>query len=430
MATAEQYAQWLVQNQSKKGTPDFDTVASAYRSLRSAPAPQPTAPSTERTYGEAVKDIGAGVVGGIGSLVQLPGQIYGLATGDFSKTGALGAGEQISKYGEEMKSAGLKAREDERARKVAESAKEGQFQAFGTALSETVKDPGLLLSFIAEQAPQLLVPFGAARGVGMAARGLGAGEAAVGKAAVSGAVGAGGVQQGSDVGAGAYENIYKELVSKGASPTEAAQGALTLARQAGAAAGTISLLAQRLPGARQLEEVLAGVPGKGAAGIGRLRTAGSTALGETAGEIPEEVGGRFVQNLAMQQVKPEQSLTEGLGEAAAMATIGGVGLGGAAGLARSPATPEVEPVPPAPPEQTPVQPALQQQVEAVTGVTRPEAATPEMLTSEEANRQRLLMLQQKADEEAKALATSLPESPQEKAARAAAPAATQPSLNE
>jgi len=166
MATAEQYAEWLVQNQSKKGTPDFDTVASAYRSLRSAP--QPTAPSRERTYGEAAKDIGAGVVSGIGSLVQLPGQLYGLATGDFSKTGALGAGQQISQFGEEMKSAGLKAREDERARKVAESAKEGQFQAFGTALGETVKDPALLLSFIAEQAPQLLIPFGAARGVGMA----------------------------------------------------------------------------------------------------------------------------------------------------------------------------------------------------------------------------------------------------------------------
>ena len=431
MARVEQYAQWLIQNQDKKGTPDFETVASAYRSLRTAPAPQPTAPSTERTYGEAAKDIGAGVVSGIGSLVQLPGQLYGLATGDFSKTGALGAGEEISKFGEEMKSAGLKAREAERSRKIAESAKEGQFQAFGTALGETVKDPALLLTFLAEQAPQLLVPFGAARGVGVAARGLGAGEAAVGKAAVSGAVGAGGVQQGADVGAGAYENIYRELKSKGASDNEAAQGALTLARQAGAAAGTISLLAQRLPGARQLEEVLAGVPGKGAAGLGgRLRTAGSTAAGETLGEIPEEVGGKFVSNLAMQQVKPEQSLTEGLGEAAAMATIGGVGLGGAAGLARRPATPEVETPPPAPPEQVPVQPALQQQVETVTGVTRPEAATPEMLTSEEANRQRIQMLQQKVDAESAALATALPESPQEKAARAAAPPATQPSLNE
>lgn len=392
MATAEQYAQWLVQNQDKKGTPDFDTVASAYRSLRSAPAPEPVAPSKERTFGEAAKDIGAGVVGGIGSLVQLPGQIYGLATGDFSKTGALGAGESISKYGEEMKSAGLKAREAERARKVAESAKEGQFQAFGTALGETVKDPALLLSFIAEQAPQLLVPFGAARGAGALAKGLGAAEGAVGKAAVSGAVGAGATQQGADVGAGAYENIYNELVSKGATPKEAAEGALNLARQAGAAGATISLLAQRLPGARQLEEVLAGVPGKGAAGIGRLRTAGSTALGETAGEIPEEVGGKFVQNLAMQQVKPEQSLTEGLGEAAAMATIGGVGLGGAAGLARRPVAKEPEPK--FKPED--LSSDIVKQIESIVGI-KPEQEQQQMLTSEEAAQQRTNLLQKKVD---------------------------------
>jgi len=428
MATAEQYAEWLVQNQDKKGTPDFDTVASAYRSLRSAP--QPTAPSRERTYGEAAKDIGAGVIGGIGSLVQLPGQLYGLATGNFNKTGALGAGEEISKFAEEMKSAGLKAREAERARKVAESAQQGQFQAFGTALGETVKDPGLLLSFIAEQAPQLLIPFGAARSVGMAAKGLGAAEAAAGKAAVSGAVGAGAVQQGADVGAGAYENIYKELKSKGATDTEAAQGALTLARQAGAAAGTISLLAQRLPGARQLEEALAGVPGKGAAGLGgRLKTAGGAALGETIGEIPEEVGGKFVQNLAMRQVKPEQSLTEGLGEAAAMATIGGVGLGGAAGLARRPAAPEVKPET-TPFDVTKLPPEILTRIEEITGVKQQPQEQQPMLSAEEAGRQRINMLQQKVDAESQALSTALPESPQEKAARAAAPPATQPSLNE
>ena len=406
MATAEQYAQWLVQNQDKKGTPDFETVATAYRSLRSTPTPQPVAPSTDRTFGEAVTDVGAGVVGGIGSLVQLPGQLYGLATGNFNKTGALGAGEDISKFAEEMKSAGLKAREAERSRKIAESAKQGQLSAFGTALGETVKDPALLLTFLAEQAPQLLIPFGAARGVGAAAKGLGAAEAAAGKAAVSGAVGAGAVQQGADVGAGAYENIYKELKNKGASEKEAAEGALTLARQAGAAAATISLLAQRLPGARQLEEALAGVPGKVSTVTnitnkgkltnivpeGRFRSAVGTAAGETLGEIPEEVGGKFVSNLAMQQVKPEQSLTEGLGEAAAMATIGGVGLGGAAGLARSTA-PQVETPPPAP--TAPPLSDIQKQIETETGINRPE--TPEMMTSEEAGLQRIQMLQQKAD---------------------------------
>ena len=174
------------------------------------------APSKERTYGEAFKDIGASAVSGAGSLVQLPGQLYGLATGNMSNTGLLGAGKAISEYGEEMKSEGLKAREAERTQKIAEAAKEGQIPAFKTALTETVKDPGLLFSFIAEQAPQLLVPFGAGRIGSAVARAGGAGAEAAGLAGTSAAVGAGVVQQGADVGAGAYDNIYQELKSKGA----------------------------------------------------------------------------------------------------------------------------------------------------------------------------------------------------------------------
>ena len=30
MATADDYAAWIVQNAAKRGTPDFDTVAQAY----------------------------------------------------------------------------------------------------------------------------------------------------------------------------------------------------------------------------------------------------------------------------------------------------------------------------------------------------------------------------------------------------------------
>ena len=409
-----------------------EQVIAAVIAKNPAAGQPPSAPSKERTFGEAAKDIGAGVVGGIGSLVQLPGQLYGLATGNFNKTGALGLGEDISQYAEEMKSAGLKAREADRARKIAESAKKSQLSAFGTALGETVKDPGLLLTFLAEQAPQLLIPFGAARGVGAAARGLGAADAAAAKAAVNAAVGSGAVQQGADVGAGAYEEIYKELIRKGASEKEAAAGALNLARQAGAAAGTISLLAQRLPGAKQLEEALAGVPSKAAPGLaGRLRTAGGTALGETVSEIPEEVGGKLASNLAMQQVKPEQSLTEGLGETAAMAALGAAGMGGAAGLARGRAAPEVTQ-----PETTAFSPEkltpdIIKRIEEITGVKQPEQEQQPMLSSEEAGRQRINMLQQKVDADAEAQAEKarregippqVPETP--------TPDTSKPSLNE
>lgn len=346
-------------------------------------------PSKERTWGEVATDIGAGAISGIGSLVQTPGQLYGLATGDFEKTGLLGAGEDIQKYGEAMKSAGLKAREAERAQKIAQAAEKGQLSAFGTALGETLKDPALLTSFLAEQAPQMVIPLGAGKAgaaIG-AARGLGT-EAAVG-AGTRAAIGAGAVQQGADIGSGTYEQIYQELLDKGAKPEQAKAAALNLARASGASGALISLLAQKLPGATKLEEALAGAERKGS----RLATAGRAIAGEVPSEITEEVGGKFGQNLAMREVKPEQSLTEGLGETAAMAALGAVGMGGAAGLAGKAPGP-VEPVDTTTPPDT----GLQTKIEETTGVARPvEEVTP--LSAEEAARQRILNLQKKVDED-------------------------------
>ena len=285
--------------------------------------------STERTWGEAAKDIGAGVVSGTGALMQLPGQLYGLATGDMEDSGLLGAGKDVAEYGQEMKSPGLKAREEVRTQKVEEAAKEGQFSAFKTALSETVKDPGLLLNFLAEQAPQLAVPFGVGRGVSAGARAMGVGAQAAAGMGTSAAVSSGVVQQGADVGASTYEKIYQELKDKGADDTEASEGTLNLARAAGASAGLISVLTNKLPGARKMEEILAGVPAVGT----RLGRGVKTAAGEAISEMPEEIGGKLSENLAVREVKPEQDVFEGVGETAAMAALGGAGLGGAAGLA-------------------------------------------------------------------------------------------------
>ena len=93
-------------------------LADALRSAMAAqPAETPAAPK-ERTFGEAAKDIGAGVVSGVGALTQLPGQLYGLATGDFSDTGLTKVGREIREAGEAMKSEELKRREAERAAKI------------------------------------------------------------------------------------------------------------------------------------------------------------------------------------------------------------------------------------------------------------------------------------------------------------------------
>lgn len=43
MKTAEKYAEWIVANQAKKGTPEFETVARAYKAARAASAAAPSA---------------------------------------------------------------------------------------------------------------------------------------------------------------------------------------------------------------------------------------------------------------------------------------------------------------------------------------------------------------------------------------------------
>ena len=37
MATADEYAAWIVKNQDKKGTPEFETVVKAYKLAKNAP---------------------------------------------------------------------------------------------------------------------------------------------------------------------------------------------------------------------------------------------------------------------------------------------------------------------------------------------------------------------------------------------------------
>src|SRR6185369_9877092 len=42
MNGANEYAQWIVNNVDKKGTPEFDTVAAAYKQAKAEEAPPPT----------------------------------------------------------------------------------------------------------------------------------------------------------------------------------------------------------------------------------------------------------------------------------------------------------------------------------------------------------------------------------------------------
>jgi hypothetical protein len=59
MATADEYAAWIVKNADKKGTPAFDTVAAAYKDARSAALVAPTTPES-------------GIPQGRGGVSQIP----------------------------------------------------------------------------------------------------------------------------------------------------------------------------------------------------------------------------------------------------------------------------------------------------------------------------------------------------------------------
>ena len=335
---------------------EFPDTVSREEAARVIQRQFPELASKERTYGEAFSDIGAAGLGGIGSLVQLPGQLYGLATGDFSKTGALGAGQELEEYAKGLKSKGLLAREAARDVAMQNAEKQGQFQAFKTAIGQTVSDPALLSTFLAEQLPQIIpaaltggttaaltsgnvLAKAATRQISKEAAEKVAQREAI-RAGTTAAVGTGAVQQGADIGAGTYDEVVKELVSKGATPEQAGQAAINLARASGVSGAALSLIANRyLPGGQALERVLAG----GSTGKGLLMGAATGAAKELPSEILEETGGRFTQNLALREVKPEQSLTQGLGATAGQAALGAVGLGGVAGAigGRGGAEPEV-----------------------------------------------------------------------------------------
>lgn len=72
MATADEYAAWIVKNADKKGTPEFETVAQAYKLAKEAPqaGPAPAAqPAGGSTLVDGAKGFAAGAGTGLGKLV-------------------------------------------------------------------------------------------------------------------------------------------------------------------------------------------------------------------------------------------------------------------------------------------------------------------------------------------------------------------------
>jgi hypothetical protein len=113
MATADEYAAWIVKNSAKRGTPEFDTVAQAYQLAKTEEttavtqqqiAPPPAQPSIGQQIvgaGETALTLGTGAVGG--TLGTLAGTLQGLSqqilSGNFGTPEAMRAVEKAAAEG-------------------------------------------------------------------------------------------------------------------------------------------------------------------------------------------------------------------------------------------------------------------------------------------------------------------------------------------
>ena len=110
MATADEYAAWIVKNADKKGTPEFDTVAKAYQQAKATPAaaPAPAAPQQDvgipgaRANPSFLKSVGDVVVP---TVMGLGGGAIGTAFGT-PVAGVLAAGAGYTAGEEIMKQVG------------------------------------------------------------------------------------------------------------------------------------------------------------------------------------------------------------------------------------------------------------------------------------------------------------------------------------
>jgi hypothetical protein len=90
MATADEYAQWIVDNEDKKGTEAFNTVVQAYQEAKAAEAPKQTEPDVADNLATGAGMAAAGNFS--------PANLYGMTLGEAGqaiKTGAQAAANRV-----------------------------------------------------------------------------------------------------------------------------------------------------------------------------------------------------------------------------------------------------------------------------------------------------------------------------------------------
>lgn len=315
----------------------FDTIKNALTPDADSRLPAFNPDSGLRTTIDKAQDTLAGWGVGANQLVKMGAQLYGLTTGDFD-TDAMRIAQENIDYYEGLKSQDLLDKSEQLHMDIKEA--DGTLSKAWVAFTGTLSDPSLAANFLTEQLPLLASTAGTGTLVGAGAKGLGATASAASKASYGTAITTGATMQGSSVGGETYERLleenpalwevndqYIELLNDGLDEdTARAEIALNMSRNTALAAGAISLIVQKLPGASVLERTLAGEKLKGSIVSGAVKGF----VGEGVSEGIEEGFGQFRGNVEVGKINPEQDIMEGVGEATGQGAVGGI-FGGVAG---------------------------------------------------------------------------------------------------
>jgi hypothetical protein len=276
-----------------------------------------------------LRDIPGALVGGIGGLIQFPGQV-GTLMGADPNNAFVRAGEAVSQFGQEIKSEGAREREAKIQAAIKAAEDKGLAAEAKEALVQYASNPYITFTKLVEQLPNLVASYGsglaAQVGVKTAARiaSREVAEKTLERAGVAGAAGVMAPMQGADVGQETYNRAYNAAVNKGYPEAQARQLALIEAREAALKAGAVSAATMAfLPG---IEKAMFRPQGTKV-----LKAVGRGMGGEGLQEGTEEGSGAYFAGKGEQAVDPEVDPWRGVGGRAATGAILGGLMGGAAG---------------------------------------------------------------------------------------------------
>lgn len=342
MATAAEYAQWIVSNADKRGTPEFDTVAKAYQLAKAqasaAPAPAAAPASAPFSFGDTATAFAQGLVGTGKSLTDI-----------------FGADNPVSAYlGETQKSLEASMTPERRAEIKRRQALEKQAAKSGSLVNEI----STFLGGVAEAPVQSLaqglasiVPY-VGTGILGVVRGLGAPTIT----AINTVIGT--LQGTGSIKGSIYDKVEEELKKNGMSPAEAAAKAAEAQKYLGRNLPDIAAgAALGAAGARFGVENLLTKQGAKKAAQGITRRVATAAAAEAPIEGAQGAQEQIAQNRALQKEGFNVPTFQGAAGAAARDALVGALTAGAVGTVRGPSAAAPETPPPTEETPPPVTPA-------------------------------------------------------------------------